>query len=789
MDAITSSLESASLQDTSQLLAELQALRLENASLKLRLRQFQAKQRLSSGSSRLLSPSTPRTVSRRSPANGSPVICYHTPSKAYYKAIIEAFDPEACVYRVRWEDNDPSGRDVAVPDCALNEPADAEDIGVGSSVIFREQGSYSKGKGETRRTVVDDDMYWRGEVVNAYVDAASSTLRYDVRHNRSEKHMGRVLRGLALYDLRHSPNVLDLLGSGGQSGDSEQTDAGASRGAVDVLISFSEANSSSRSAAKGLPPSAAAEAFFDPAERLRDEISGWGFSCALLTAEDEAGVALEQIQNCRVFVAAISNEYVADGDCTRHFTFCKRSARKPVIPLVLGTGGFEWMRTVVGLLIAGDLFIHFSSADLLGAKLAELKGALTREVNPKPPATSASPASAAPRGVASPDTLASSGTASASRPDDEVSDVFISYCWLNSDAAKKAGQIQAGSACGNKLADPRSIAAALRDAGLRVWLDVWRLEGGRGLFEDIAKGLLRTRVVLACVSDEYSQSENCRMELQYACKSLKLRIVPVVVGQGDGWPRSVVGLLVASVRAASESAGGFAGPPIDLRAVSAVEWPTVLPTVIERVQHALVGANSIVPSSTLHGARPRREALSNTPSPSPAGGTRDTTPLDAATDRGGRGRDLVGEHVLAYHTPSRAYFWATIASFNAAERSFDVIWDDGDTTGRTVDWHDIARDFAPATDEVGVGSEVLFAHGTYVLNNASHKKWHRGCVTRFEGTVDIKYWGAAVVKGTKPGGGTRTFDGVAINDLRSPPNIFNLLGAGTVSGSAAIEAS
>ena len=41
MDAITSSLESASLQDTSQLLAELQALRLENASLKLRLRQFQ----------------------------------------------------------------------------------------------------------------------------------------------------------------------------------------------------------------------------------------------------------------------------------------------------------------------------------------------------------------------------------------------------------------------------------------------------------------------------------------------------------------------------------------------------------------------------------------------------------------------------------------------------------------------------------------------------------------------------------------------------------------------------
>ena len=39
--------------------------------------------------------------------------------------------------------------------------------------------------------------------------------------------------------------------------------------------------------------------------------------------------------------------------------------------------------------------------------------------------------------------------------------------------------------------------------------------------------------------------------------------------------------------------------------------------------------------------------------------------------------------------------------------------------------------------------------------------------------MDIKYRGAVVVKGTKPGGGTRTFDGVAINDLRSPPNIFN----------------
>ena len=136
------------------------------------------------------------------------------------------------------------------------------------------------------------------------------------------------------------------------------------------------------------------------------------------------------------FVAAISNEYAADGDCTRHFTFCKRSARKPVIPLVLGTGGFEWMRTVVGLLIAGDLFIHFSSADLLGAKLAELRRSRarsTRAAGDVRPRVGSTPR----RRVA--DTRTERYRIGR-RPDDEVSDVFISYCWLNSDAAKKAGR-------------------------------------------------------------------------------------------------------------------------------------------------------------------------------------------------------------------------------------------------------------------------------------------------------------------------------------------------------------
>lgn len=38
--------------------------------------------------------------------------------------------------------------------------------------------------------------------------------------------------------------------------------------------------------------------------------------------------------------------------------------------------------------------------------------------------------------------------------------------------------------------------------------------GDKGLFEDIAEGLLSSRAVVAFISDEYAKSQNCLMEFQ-----------------------------------------------------------------------------------------------------------------------------------------------------------------------------------------------------------------------------------------------------------------------------------
>ena len=64
--------------------------------------------------------------------------------------------------------------------------------------------------------------------------------------------------------------------------------------------------------------------------------------------------------------------------------------------------------------------------------------------------------------------------------------------------------------------------------------------GQNGLFEDIAEGLQRAEVVVACVSDQYVLSNNCLMEFRYATNILKLPTILAVVGKGNKWRKSEV---------------------------------------------------------------------------------------------------------------------------------------------------------------------------------------------------------------------------------------------------------
>ena len=79
------------------------------------------------------------------------------------------------------------------------------------------------------------------------------------------------------------------------------------------------------------------------------------------------------------------------------------------------------------------------------------------------------------------------------------------------------------------------------------------------------------------VSDEYSESDNCRMEFQFALKSLKKKVVPVIVGTGNNWGNTIIGMLVS----------GCEVTPIDMRNIGESDYEEKLKEIMKycNVEH------------------------------------------------------------------------------------------------------------------------------------------------------------------------------------------------------------
>ena len=119
-------------------------------------------------------------------------------------------------------------------------------------------------------------------------------------------------------------------------------------------------------------------------------------------------------------------------------------------------------------------------------------------------------------------------------------EVFISYSWYNSSDAVNKGTKAPEKALG--VIDPREIKRFISDNGFDCWLDIEQVGLG-GLFHDIALGIKHAKVVVVCVSDEYTKSENCKREFNFATTSCRIPIVLCPVGTGCDWQTSEINLV------------------------------------------------------------------------------------------------------------------------------------------------------------------------------------------------------------------------------------------------------
>ncbi|XP_048259206.1 uncharacterized protein LOC124134238 [Haliotis rufescens] len=217
---------------------------------------------------------------------------------------------------------------------------------------------------------------------------------------------------------------------------------------------------------------------------------------------------VKALMDSGVILVFISNEYVNDESCCNLFKYARLTLRKPIILVVVGSG-MEWKSSRLGILLADEVYVTMQNPERYTFKFDELVKVLKVRVKKE-------------------------------TEDQDFPPCFISYCWQNSAEAVARGTRSTQGAVG--FGDPRAIKKYLDDQGIQCWLDVERV-GLHGLFEDIAEGLLNARVVIVCVSDQYAESANCAMEFRYAANTLKLPVVLAVVGTGNNWRASEIGVL------------------------------------------------------------------------------------------------------------------------------------------------------------------------------------------------------------------------------------------------------
>ena len=221
------------------------------------------------------------------------------------------------------------------------------------------------------------------------------------------------------------------------------------------------------------------------------------------------------LKSSKVILFCMSDNFVQDDICTKAFNYVKRILKKPYILLITGQSNI-WKKSEIGAMVTDEVYVKLNKSEHYKARIPELieqikkKSLVKLNMEEKP----------------------------------QSAQCFISYCHANSHDAIAKGALLKNDFCLGKY-DPRSISEYLNKAGYSTWIDTEQVGGKGTLFKDIVDGIRNSKVVIACVSNEYAESENCMREYRFSA-NLKKPIIICIFGSPKAyiyWRNTELGLV------------------------------------------------------------------------------------------------------------------------------------------------------------------------------------------------------------------------------------------------------
>lgn len=252
--------------------------------------------------------------------------------------------------------------------------------------------------------------------------------------------------------------------------------------------------------------------------QIKIDLEKKNFLCWFSEAPDQISLDSMSIllKNSSLILFCITDNFCSDQRCVQMFNYVKLNIMKPYILVVLGES-FEWQKTQVGALITNEFFIKINTIARYQTSLPDLVDLTKRRL----------------------DLIKNK-----SDKKNEFYQCFISYCRVNSQDAINKGTPQK-----DKLSvgwgDPRELKKQLEKAGYSVWIDFEQVGSKRNLFEDIVDGIRNCQLFIACISNEYAQSENCMKEFRFA-SNLKKPTLLCIYGsaqRNNEWKSTELGII------------------------------------------------------------------------------------------------------------------------------------------------------------------------------------------------------------------------------------------------------